>query len=186
MTNANAALRSRPRPATMLAVLSRVVPGLLASALLVSLPTMGLANRPIQHAVDELTNGGFEVGLPGESPEGWSRAAWRPGAEFDWDDSIAFKGDRSVRISASISNDAAWLQTLQLEPDSNYLLSAWIKTEDVAHTGGVDPGANLSLWNTFTRSAGLHGTNEWTYVSMAFNSGPTGEVTIAGRIGFRP
>ena len=148
---------------------------------------LGVLPAQAAAAVNELQNGSFELGVftPTNSPDDWSHAAWLPSAEFVWDDSVAFKHQKSVRITHDVSNDSAWIQTIQLEPETNYLLSGWIKTEAVAHTsGGADPGANLSLWGTWTRSSGVYGTSDWTYVSMVFNSGVSGEVTIGARIGF--
>ena len=91
-----------------------------------------------------------------------------------------------MRIDAPTANDSAWTQTITgLTPDANYLLSGWIRTEGVAPS---DPaavgGANLSLWGTWLSTRALMGTNDWTYVSLTFNSGPTGSVTAAARLGF--
>ena len=72
-----------------------------------------------------------------------------------------------------------------LTPDANYLLSGWVRTEGVAPWApAVVGGANLSLSGTWLSTPALTGTNDWTYVSMAFNAGPTGGVTVAARVGF--
>jgi hypothetical protein len=135
---------------------------------------------------NELTNGSFEdsSGDP-NTPAGWLRQAYVPGAALTWDSTTAHDGLLSVRISNPTPNDTAWTQTLTLQPDRNYLLSGWIKTDNVAHTTqGVDAGANLCLWGTWQRSAPIIGTNDWTYVRLVFNSGPTGTVTIGARVGY--
>lgn len=137
-------------------------------------------------AANELQNGSFEEGVFAvtSSPDGWSHSAWQPSAEFIWDDSVVLLHQKSVRITHDVDNDSAWVQTIQLEPETHYLLSGWIRTQDVSHTSsGADPGANLSLWGTWIRSTGVYGTSDWTYVSMVIASGLTGEVTIGARIG---
>ena len=136
--------------------------------------------------VNSLSNAGFEIGeySPTGTPDEWASEAWDPSAEFFWADSTAYEGGLSVGITALAPNDASWIQTVDLEPDTNYLLSGWIKTQDVAHTGGVDAGAHLNLYGTWTRSEGVFGTSDWTYISMAFNSGESGQVTVAARLGF--
>ena len=116
---------------------------------------------------NQLPNGSFEEssGDPA-TPFGWMRQAWTPGASLTWDADQAHDGLLSARVSNPSPNDAAWTQTITLEPDRNYLLSGWIKTENVAHvTEGVDAGANLCVWGTWLRTPALTGTNDWTYMS---------------------
>jgi hypothetical protein len=131
---------------------------------------------------DEALNGDFEDGDfgPGASPTHWIRSAWQPDAEFLWSDSASHSGAWSVQINNLVTNDSAWLQTLNLLPDTEYVLSGWVKTNNVS----AGYGANLSLWGTWTRSTALQGTNDWTYVSIVFDSGPTGTVQIAARLGY--
>jgi hypothetical protein len=135
---------------------------------------------------NQLPNGSFEEasGAP-DVPDGWSREMYAPGASLTWALDVAHDGFSSVRISNPTPNDAAWTQTITLAPDRNYLLSGWIKTENVAHTTQLmDAGANLCLFGTWNRTAAVTGTNDWTYVRMVFNSGPTGTVTVCARIGY--
>jgi len=135
---------------------------------------------------NQLPNGGFEdPSANPDTPYGWSRAAFAPGASLTWEADVAREGIRSVRIASPTPNDAAWTETVTLEPDHNYLLSGWIRTQDVAHTTELaDAGANLCLWGTWQHTPALIGTHDWTYVRMVFNSGPTGTVTICARLGY--
>jgi hypothetical protein len=142
---------------------------------------LALASGP-----NDLPNGGFEdsSGDP-STPAGWSRQMYVSGASLTWESTVAHDGLLSVRVSNPTPNDAAWTQTVTLQPDHYYLLSGWIKTDNVAHTTqGVDAGANLCLWGTWQRTAPIIGTNDWTYVRLVFNSGPTGTVTIGARVGY--
>ncbi|WP_347275599.1 carbohydrate binding domain-containing protein [Candidatus Kuenenia sp.] len=139
-------------------------------------------------SVNLLLNGSFEDGnfsLTG-FPSDWTPDAFDPSATLIWDNSQAHLGSKSVKIEAPTPNDARWIsQTVTVQPNTNYLVSGWIKTENVAHSSqSVDAGANLSLFGTWTRSEGLFGTNDWTYVSFVFNSGSDTQVTIAARLGY--
>jgi hypothetical protein len=129
-------------------------------------------------------NGGFEAGdfSPTGSPDGWWPDAYISSAAFLWDDTQAHEGNRSVKITAETLNDARWVQTVSVQPNTIYQVSGWIKTENVART--EDRGANLSLLGTWSSSVDLFGTNDWTYVSFNFNSRERTEVTIAARLGF--
>ncbi len=150
--------------------------------------TGGTATGVSAGSTNRLENGSFENGAfsPTGSPTGWTRDAWDPSAVLTWDDSEAYTCSKSVKITASIPNDARWIQRVSVKPHTNYLLSGWVKTEDVAHTVEyVDLGANLSLLGTWEHhSVGLLGTNDWTYVAFAFNPGENSKVTVAARLGF--
>jgi hypothetical protein len=140
-----------------------------------------------QPAANVLPNGSFEDNTTGsDAPDGWTRRMWTSGSELTRDPEVARDGTWSVRIHAPTANDSAWTQTVNgLAPNANYLLSGWIRTEDVAPwdpaAGG---GATLSLWDTWLSTRALTGTNDWTYVSVVFNAGPNGSVTIAARLGY--
>lgn len=129
-----------------------------------------------------LLNGSFEDGSFG--PTYWGTSSWDSGVSFVWEQTQAHEGSRSIGILLTLLNDARWTQTVTVQPNTDYRLSGWIKTENVAHTAGsVDVGAHLSVYGTPDRTPGLFGTNAWTNVSMIFNSGPNWEITIAARLG---
>jgi hypothetical protein len=134
-----------------------------------------------------LLNGNFEEGAysPIESPPYWAWDAWQPSAIFTWDNTQALTGDKSVKIDAPTPNDARWIQTVDIEPNTWYFLSGWIKTDNVGHSSEpVDAGANLSLYGTWERSAGVFGTQGWTRNSILFNSGDDIQVTVGARLGY--
>ena len=132
---------------------------------------------------DLLMNGSFENGI--DTPSDWMWNAWQQSAIPTWDDSNASSGDKSARIDSTTPNDARWIQSVEVEPDTLYFLSGWIKTENVGHTEeSVDAGANLCLYDTWTRSEGVFGTNDWTKKSVLFNSGGQSEVVVGARLGY--
>jgi len=134
-----------------------------------------------------LSNGGFEEGDYSStgSPIDWAWDAWQPSAVPTWDDTQACTGDKSVKIYAPAPNDARWIQTVDVEPNKLYYLSGWIKTDNVSHTAeSVDAGANLSLYGTWTHSAGVFGTRDWTRNGILFNSGSDVQVTVGARLGY--
>lgn len=136
-------------------------------------------------ATNELSNSGFENGSGG-NPTGWQQDAWMSnGATFKWDNVEAHNGDRSAMLQATTANDIRWIQAVTLQPNTNYRLSGWIKTENVVHDEGTQvAGANLGLYGTWLHTDGLFGTNDWTYVSMEFDSGAVTETDIAARLGY--
>lgn len=155
---------------------------LLAAVVLVSLggaPTMAATSSP-----NLLHNPSFETGAT--TPTRWEQATWEPdGQTFGWDSSVRWSGQRSVRLHAATPNDASWLQTVSVEPHTEYRLSGYIRTRGVAHSAEpIDAGANLSLYNTWQRSAGIFGDQDWSVASLFFVTGEEREVTIAARLGY--
>jgi hypothetical protein len=151
------------------------------------LTTTNAELNPSEVAPNLLSNGSFEEGdySPIESPPYWTWDAWQPTAIFAWDDTEAITGSKSVKIDAPTPNDARWIQTVNVEPNTWYFLSGWIKTDNVGHTSeSVDAGANLSRFGTWERSAGVFGSEDWTRNSLLFNSGDDEQVIIGARLGY--
>ncbi len=138
-----------------------------------------------------LANRGFEMGA--ELPARWERrAVWYDDALFRWETRPpvrpggggGLRGLHSVGISTPVINDAAWVQGVEVMPDTTYCLSGWIRTQDVAHSHDqADPGANISVVQPQGYSEGLFGDNDWTWVSLSFDTGPRTEIQVAARIG---
>lgn len=119
-------------------------------------------------------NAGFESGEP--LPEGWSASGPAQGT-----DGVTYALDPAGRSGRAaklhIPSDAAeawrgWRQDVAVKPGGTYLVSAWIKGEDVGK-GGVrihahlrDAEGQLSATGGYT-SVGdsLEGTFDWTLVS---------------------
>jgi murein DD-endopeptidase MepM/ murein hydrolase activator NlpD len=145
-------------------------------------PLLGTSLYTIKPSPNLLYNGGFEEGTP-LHPTLWGHNAWQPSnSTFAWDSLQFHSGKRSIKISSNIANDAWWEQTIQVQRNSNYRLSGWIKTANVDQTQG-DRGANLSILDDFISTIKLNGTNNWTYVSGDFNTGESTEITVAARLG---
>lgn len=162
----------------MFSRLSRGLYTLLAFTMVIGYAAQASAQRD-----NLLPNGSVEDGVYPDGPFGWKRQAFGPEASLTWDMEFAHGGAHSVKILASQPNDAAWIQTITVAPNTNYLLSGWIKTDSVAHTEG-SVGANLCLFGTWQQTAAVIGTTDWTQVRMSFNSGPSGTVTIGARLGY--
>ncbi len=138
-------------------------------------------------AADNLvTNGGFEISAGG-TPSGWAQDVWDPARPHTLvrDTSEAHSGNASVRVELSALNDARWIQTVQVQPFTEYRLSGWVKTSNVAHSPeSIDAGANLSFYGTWTHSPGVFSTNDWTYQSVLLTTGTETQLVIGARIGY--
>ena len=132
--------------------------------------------------VDLVKNGSFEIPIeePDSDPLDWSTFDFQHNSQLSRDDVSAHSGVSSVRISSSTATYAWYEQVVTVEPNTQYMLTGWVKTENVSSGGG----ANLSLLSGWLHSEGLYGTNDWTRVNLQFNSGPTTQLTIGAQLGY--
>lgn len=90
-------------------------------------------------AVNLAVNESFEDTDAGTGlPLGWSTDAWLQGADdtaFTVETEGAKSGRNCVRIVNNVANDARFIQTIEVEPDALYRLSAYIKASGVPEDG---------------------------------------------------
>jgi putative membrane-bound dehydrogenase-like protein len=83
-------------------------------------------------------------------------------------------GDHVLRITSKTGADASMYVDANVEPNTDYVLSGWIKTSKV--TGAM--GALLNVHGTEFKTEALQGTNDWQKVQVGFNSGRRAKVSI--------
>jgi len=123
-------------------------------------------------AAVEIQNADFAAGVNGQLPEGWTgdEAAAGVLAFFDAD---GHSGKSCLRYHAQEDGEQAFLtQAVTLEPETEYVLSAWLKSDGTTRPA-VDvrqPGER----NSVARVAS-EGSATWQKSSVRFNSGPVTE-----------
>ena len=129
-------------------------------------------------------NGDFEKQDAEGCPDGWFTDAYLmdPGySEYSMSEGMEGKGSRAVTICNTAKNDARYAQTVQVEPDSLYCFSGYIRAEDI-----VDGhGANLSVEGVYAFSTKVYDTDgEWKYIEYYGITGPDQYyVTVFARVG---
>ena len=87
-------------------------------------------------------------------------------------------------LATETENDIHFTQELTVQPQTDYVFSGWVKTEDVQIVpAGGQVGANLSLLESAERSHSFTGTNDWTYLTLKFNSQDRTTVRAGARLG---
>jgi len=142
-----------------------------------------------------IINGNFET-LVSFTHAPWQKGGWKLNQGiFSWEYGTGRNYSNCIKMNSGSlagvvqSNDIYAYQTLTLTPNTDYILKGWVKTENVTPIFNPNgKGACLSLivsnnpWPP--ASIGLNGTNDWTQLSLNFNSGSTGIITIACRLGY--
>ena len=149
-------------------------------------PFGALAETEGEQPENLLYNGDFSVYTESASlPSGWDFEAYdQEGAEA-W----SYFDEDIERVVVAVGNtsldDARACQTVTVEPDSVYCLSAMVRTVEVeGGTGATLSIDNYSVDGTYCYSENLHGTNDWTEQTMYVRTGKqqTG-LRVALRVG---
>ncbi len=158
-------------------MIKRILLLLLAALLLI--PTFAFSEA----AENLLVNPGFEE-ISNGLPVGWFTDAYnrREGVTRFSTDTVARTGKHAVLIENFDMNDARFAQTVEVEPNTMYRLSGWIKAIDVPDAGR---GANLSVEGVYVFSDSFYETNgEWVYVeTYGLTDDEQREVTVFARLG---
>lgn len=105
-------------------------------------------------------------------------------SEFTRDKSVKYNDYASYKIQSNTFNDAMFYKTVQVEPNTPYKITCKVKTLDIEkqenNNGG---GAQIAIENTTERSKVLSGTNDWTELTLYFNSKNRSEINIGFRLG---
>ena len=123
---------------------------------------------PFKLGKELLVNGSFEK-LSGDFAAGWTGRSFRGAAQHKLAN-IARTGKHSIEISADKASEWGVTMNVPIDMNSEYELSAWVKTENV---GGGGRGALLyvSAHPDAPGSNGIKGTKDWTQIKLRFNSG---------------
>ncbi len=159
----------------------RIAAFLLVFALFFALSSAALA----ENGEELLDNGDFSEWAEGASlPLGWAFTAYDESASAAWTETDE-NGKTYVVLENVTGNDARCCRTASVKPNTVYLLSGEILTQDVS----FGTGANLSIDNyaldgTYCYSENLFGTDTWRAVTLYFLTGESQtEVNVALRLG---
>ncbi|HEV8606796.1 MAG TPA: PVC-type heme-binding CxxCH protein [Tepidisphaeraceae bacterium] len=122
-----------------------------------------------------IPNPSFEEGADGK-PASWRIRNYSGQAAHAWAD-IAHTGGKSLRITSDTAADSSWFIDVQVIPDTDYKLSAWIKTDNLRLIN-AGYGALLNVHLTSTRTPAVTGNSDWKKVETTFNSGPASTISI--------
>ncbi|GHU66296.1 hypothetical protein FACS1894184_03920 [Clostridia bacterium] len=128
-----------------------------------------------------LTNGDFMKGDPDTAtPLAWTRSMWRT----EWGVSNLTWDNGAIRVENAASNDARFVQIVNVEPETWYRLSGDIKAEGIDDTPGRT-GANLSVLGSYATLPSVYDTNgQWQHVDIyVFTYKGQRSAEVAARVG---
>ncbi len=123
-----------------------------------------------------IENASFEK-AEGGLPDGWRavRYSGEPnGLEIAVDTSPenVRSGSRSIRIKSTNGHDASLTTSVELKSNTEYRLSAWVKTAGISGARGAQ--LNIHQLQRTGATQGIQGDNDWTGIQARFNSGSRG------------
>ena len=134
----------------------------------------------------EVSNMSFEE-ADGNLPAGWSKELYTWPLEETNPNTFSHaivpdgRTGNALQISSETGADVGIYTTVRVKPHTDYLLTGWIKTEDVENVGG-GYGAVIDVL-TFGRTRTIRGTSDWTWVEKRFNTGGKLEIRIQCHLG---
>ncbi len=162
-------------PTALTIAASRHANGYLSAAL-AGVKVLGSTEKePAAVPQNLLPNGGFEKPA-GDLAEGWAVRTYIGSAEHK----LVAKGRTGgscIEITSATGADTSIHAEFPMEPDSDYLLSAWIKTDNVQGATGALLEIH-TLAGAQPKSKALQGTNDWQQVSFQINSGKQAEIIV--------
>lgn len=128
-----------------------------------------------------LQNASFENGLTN-----WSVGSWRGNsAAVQVTTTHHVSGNRALLLQATnLSDVVTCVQTVIVQTNSQYLLSARIRTEAVTLKESGNIAAGLHVGGTSTISSTLLGNNEWKYVCLSFFTGSETTISVGPLLGY--
>jgi putative heme-binding domain-containing protein len=132
--------------------------------------------------VNLIPNGSFED-VSGSMPAGWAAHNYKGSADAALDESDPSSGKRCLRLSAdskSTGADASVSTVVKVTPNTNYRLSARIRTKGVRKDTGMGALLNVHEFQSPARvmTRAVTGNAEWTRVQTSFNSGQHSQITV--------
>lgn len=105
-------------------------------------------------------------------------------SNFSRDFEVTLGKEGSYKIESETPNDAMFFRKMEVIPNTSYKVSCMVKTKDVVaqgkNTGG---GAQISIEGTIERSNYIVGSQDWTELTLYFNSKNRTSVNIGFRLG---
>ncbi|MGI8784926.1 MAG: PVC-type heme-binding CxxCH protein [Acidobacteriota bacterium] len=129
-----------------------------------------------QKQANLIENPSFEEGS-GAWPAGWVFRALRKQVEHRRDN-LFRTGTRSVAISGSDGASARWSSSAEVKPYTDYLLSAWVKTERLQSQVSLGALVQVQDLDDNVSTPAVTGTSEWKKVETTFNTGAQNRVRI--------
>jgi hypothetical protein len=107
-------------------------------------------------------------------PRDWKNIIWSGDGKAIWD-SEAKTGKKSGKIDGGTGTDGEWRQKIYISGPGNYVLSGWIKTEDLQPIDAwkygqlyVRTDKNNEPDQIIAETEKLTGSKDWTFVSTKF------------------
>ena len=114
-----------------------------------------------------IPSGSFEDAENG-LPKGWQVTDYSGAPAVHDIVTDAHGGKQALRIQSTAGSDSSCSIEVPVDPNTQYTLSGWIKTENLVR--GASDGALLNVHGTSFKTQGLDGTHDWRRVELTFNS----------------
>lgn len=136
------------------------------------------ARGPASFGPNLLSNASFEEVDESGNPLSWEVRTYRGNAGHVVDTKISRSGQHSLRIESDHGADTSWFTKMKVNPQTDYRLSGWVRTRGIDGARGAQMNVHEIQGADSARTPALQKTNEWTELSVAFNSGERTDISL--------
>ncbi|MCB1228781.1 MAG: ThuA domain-containing protein [Verrucomicrobiae bacterium] len=136
------------------------------------------AQGPAKLGPNLLKNASFEELTDAGQPTHWEVRTYRGTARHLIDEEFAHSGKRSVLIGSGNGADTSWFTKVKVTPHTDYRLSGWIKTQGINGARGAQMNVHEIQGANSARTEGLQKKNDWTEMSVEFNTADRDTISI--------
>lgn len=105
-------------------------------------------------------------------------------SNFSRDKNTKYSKTASYKIESNEMNDAIYVKTVEVQPNTPYRVTCKVKTKEVKTQKEISVGgAHISIADTVEKSESIVGTNDWQEIQLLFNSKNRNNVDIGFRLG---
>lgn len=124
-------------------------------------------------------NGDFSEGL-----RGWKIESWAKTGAHKLDEDVRYNNKPTLLLENTKPDNNMANQTIRLEPNTRYRMTAFVKAENVEYREKGKDGACMGIRGTYERSQTIPKTTDWRKVTFDFNSGNRREIEIGPHLGW--
>jgi hypothetical protein len=137
------------------------------------------AQQAVNTPGNMLVNGDFTAGL-----KGWTPHANKDTGTAMMDNAVLHTNRPTLRIDNVKPDDTIVGQRVDVNPNTRYRMTAFIRTKDVlAEKRGNKDGATMSVSGGFIKTPPIFGSKGWTRVTLDFTTGQETSIEIGARLG---
>jgi len=156
------------------------------------LPPPAATSQSGPESMNLIANSSFEQMSLSGSPKKWELRKWQSTGTGSIDKSTAYSGSNSVKVSSELPAHVSWSQSVKVEKQTTYVLTAMLRASEVVHKENPSYvlGAGIGILGLGERGEQIIkytepvlSTIDWRPIEVRFDSGSYDRILIMLELG---